>query len=99
MQASRVTFPSRSGSPPIPTDWPSSFASSILQPCSTASREFPLVDKISHAFLVAFFTSHVATTTGLFICFTELEKVLLMLSPIPSEATPDLFIKLLLFIL
>jgi len=35
---------------------------------------------------------------GLFIGLFELEKVLLMLSPIPSEATPVLFIKLLLFI-
>ena len=40
------------------------FASSTLQPCSTASSEFPPEDKISHALLVAFLTSQVAVTMG-----------------------------------
>ena len=73
MQASRVTFPSRSGNPPLPTDEFFTSASSIIQPCSTASKEVPPLFITSHALAVAFGTFHVAITIG----FTLIEFTIL----------------------
>ena len=64
MQASKVTSPSRSGNPPLPTDEFFTSASSIIHPCSTASKEIPPLSKTSHALAVAFGTFHVAITMG-----------------------------------
>ena len=65
IQASKVTSPSLSGNPPLPTDWPFSFASSILQPCSTASNaELPFCN-IFAAVSTAKGVSQVAITNGL----------------------------------
>ena len=49
MQASRVTCPSRSGLPPIPTLLLAKSASVTRTPCSTASTALPPLLSISHA--------------------------------------------------
>ena len=64
MQASKVTSPSLSGKPPFPTDCPFSFASSILQPCSTASKAEPPFSKTSAAVSTAKSVFQVAITKG-----------------------------------
>ena len=64
MQASKVTLPSRSGRPPLPTVSLVSSASSTLTPCSTASRALPPDFKTSQAFSVALKKFQVQTTIG-----------------------------------
>src|SRR5690606_16925503 len=64
MQASKVTFPSRSGRPPLPTVSLLISASSTMTPCSTASRELPPASSTSQAFALAFIKFQVQTTRG-----------------------------------
>src|SRR5690606_16495411 len=64
MQASRVTFPSLSGLPPLPTVSLVSSASSTITPCSTASSAVPPVLSTSQALSVALKKFQVQTTMG-----------------------------------
>src|SRR5690606_31730578 len=64
IQASKVTFPFRSGRPPLPTVWLVSSASSTLTPCSTASSALPPLSNTSQALALAFIKFQVQTTKG-----------------------------------
>jgi hypothetical protein len=66
MHESRVTLPSRSGSPPYPTELIAGLPSVILAPASTASSARPDADSIFHASLFASIPKfQVEMTTGL----------------------------------
>src|SRR5690606_16958293 len=67
MQASRVTLPSRSGRPPLPTVSLVISASSTITPCSTASRAEPPACNTSQALALAFMKFQVHTTRGLIV--------------------------------
>src|SRR5687768_14596678 len=65
IQASRVTCPSRSGSPPYHTLRLDGSPSGIFTPASTASTDRPFSDKTFHAApLASLPKSQVETTTG-----------------------------------
>src|SRR5260221_13857323 len=67
MQASSVTRPSRSGSPPSPTEVIFGSPSGIWTPASTASSALPPLPNIFHASAFAPTPKfHVETTRGLF---------------------------------
>src|SRR6056297_1121611 len=64
IQASKVTLPSLSGLPPVPTVWLVTSSSSTFTPCSIASKALPPSFSISQAFAEAFKKSQVHITIG-----------------------------------